>query len=350
MSNKKKVIIGLLITIVIVMVAAFGYYQMSLKAVSNKSEKVHFQIIEGDSLTSITNRLDDENYIRNASVAQLYGKFNNVNTFQPGTYVINRNWSTPKILAYLQNPKNLLKDEVLLTFREGIWARDIAKIIEENTNVSADELIALWNDETFLRTLIERYEFLDESILNDEYRVKLEGYLFPETYYFMTNTTAETVTYTFLNQFEVVYNKLKDDFAKNELSIHEIVTLASVVQYESSDTEIMEKIAGVFYNRLAIGQKLESSVTVCYALYDFDSWLDCEKKTQEIDSPYNTYLYPGLPIGPILNPGYEALYATLNPKHHDYFYFLADVQGDGTVYFAKTYEEHLKNQEKYIHY
>ncbi|MDF9825325.1 UPF0755 protein [Breznakia sp. PF5-3] len=361
MSNSKSFLkkfswniktIAILMIIIAVLIGIFGtlYYKNSLSAVTSKDEPIYFAIVEGDNVTTVTERLEKQKIIKNASMAKISAKFNGVDDFTVGTYIINRKWDTPKILKYLSNAKNINNDEVLITFKEGIWAKDIAKKIEEETDVSADELIALWNDETFLKACIEQYDFLDEAILNEKYRVKLEGYLYPETYYFKRKTTPEEVTYTFLNQFAVEYENIRSSVEKSKLSLHEIITLASIVQYESATKEDMEKVAGVFYNRLAIDQKLESSVTVCYSLYEFDNWLECEQKAHTTDSPYNTYLYSGLPIGPILNPGKQAIEAVLHPAEHDYLYFIADVQGDNTVYYAKTYEEHTKNVEKYLDY
>lgn len=345
----KKVIALVAVVVVIFGAIAVTYYNNSLSAISSEDEPIYFEIKEGDGVSTIVENLDEQGIIKDASMAKLSARFDGIDEFSVGTYVVNKNWSTPKILKYISNPDNIKNDEVLITFQEGIWAKDIAKKIEENTNVTADELIALWNDEEFLRQCIDTYDFLDESILNSEYRIKLEGYLYPETYYFMKDTTPEDVTYTFLNHFALEYEEIRDDVEASDMSLHEIITLASVVQYESSSKEDMEMVAGVFYNRLEKGQKLESSVTVCYSLYEFEDWLECEKSS-DIDSPYNTYMYEGLPIGPILNPGKQAIEATLHPAEHDYYYFIADVQGDNTVYYAKTYEEHLKNVEKYLDY
>jgi len=342
--------LGLFVALLVIVVGGIiVYYNNAIAAISNVDEIVYFEIKEGDNISTIANNLDEQGIVKNASITKLAARFDGIDTFNVGTYVVNRSWNTPKILNYISNPENIKNDEVLITFQEGIWAKDIAKKIEENTNVSANELIALWNDETFLRQCIDTYDFLDESILNNDYRIKLEGYLYPETYYFMKETTPEDVTTTFLNHFAQEYEKIRKDVEASEMSLHEIITLASIVQYESASKEDMEMVAGVFYNRLAIGQKLESSVTVCYSLYEFDSWLDCEKSS-DIDSLYNTYKYNGLPIGPILNPGKQAIEATLHPTKHDYYYFIADVQGDNTVYYAKTWEEHEKNVEKYLDY
>ena len=111
----------------------------------------------------------------------------------------------------------------------------------------------------------------------------------------------------------------------------------------------LELVAGVFYNRLAAGMKLQSSVTVCYAIdkEKDDDWMACEVNP-DFDSPYNTYRVEGLPPGPILNPGRDAIQAVLQPQASDYLYFMADVKGDGTVYYAKTYAEHQANVRKYL--
>ena len=139
------------------------------------------------------------------------------------------------------------------------------------------------------------------------------------------------------------------------MSLHELITLASIVQYEAATSEDMQRIAGVFYNRLKADMPLQSTVTVCYALYDdldrsdTDSWKACEAST-DIDSPYNTYLHSGLPVGPILNPGEEAIEAVLHPENNDYLFFIADINGvkgeAGKVYYSRTYEEHQKLQEE----
>ena len=151
-----------------------------------------------------------------------------------------------------------------------------------------------------------------------------------------------------MNQFEKVYETYKDDLSSSNVSMHDIITMASMVQYEASTTEDMGLVSGVFYNRLAINMHLGSSVTICYALYDeYKTAEDCELNAN-IDSPYNTYLYAGLPVGPILNPGKDAIMAALHPTENDYYYFMADIYGDGTVYYARTQEEHDANVNKYL--
>ena len=193
------------------------------------------------------------------------------------------------------------------------------------------------------------YSFLNvDDLNNSNYKVKLEGYLFPDTYFLEKNDSLDDITRVLLDRFDVMYKENKKAFDQSDLSIHRIISLASVVQFEASEPGDMAKIAGVFYNRLDQGMKLQSSVTVCYALYDdFNDPKDCETNP-EVDSPYNTYLHEGLPIGPILNPGDEAIKAVLNPKKTDYLFFAADIYNkvDGKVHYTKTYEEHLEECEK----
>ena len=153
-----------------------------------------------------------------------------------------------------------------------------------------------------------------------------------------------------LDQTKVVYEANKDAIAKSKLSIHQLYTLVSIVQYEGGgDETTLRTIAGVFYNRLNQGMLLQSSVTVCYAI-DFDrqtdKWQACEVNA-EFDSPYNTYLHKGLPPGPIENPGEKVVKAVLNPIETDYLYFVADTK-TGEVFFAKTLTEHNQNVKDHV--
>ena len=350
LTKTQIIIASVIIAIIVVFIIGFSVVKINTSAISNKSEEVVFTVKEGETLDSIVDNLEKQDIIKNATFAKLSAKLSGTNNFIVGQFKVNKNWGSDKILTYLTNPKNVLRDEVMITFKEGIWAKEIASLIESNLNIPAADMIALWNDEAFLKNCIEKYSFLDDSILNNEYRIKLEGYLFPETYSFNKNATKEEITYTFLDHFNEEYESVKKQIDKSGMSVHEVVTLASVVQYESKSKEDMDMIAGVFENRLKVNMPLQSSVTVCYAMYEYESWQECETNTQ-IDSPYNTYQNAGLPIGPILNPGKDAIESVLNPKKHDFVYFIADInnvrgEGKGKVFYSKTLDEHLKLQEE----
>lgn len=349
LTKIQRIIIIVAIVLVLAIGSVFVTYNVNTSAVTSKSTPVVFEVVSGDTIDSVTSRLEEQGIIKSASFAKWSAKFNGVSSLVAGQFKVNKNWSCAKILEYLTHQKNVERNQVMLTFKEGIWAKDIATIIGEHTNVSSEQLINLWNDDIFLKQVIEKYDFLDESILNEQYRIKLEGYLFPETYEFNVKTTPEEITYTFLNQFQKEYDSFKGDLSQLNWSLHDVLTFASVVQYEASSVKDMRLVSGVFHNRLEKGMKMESSVTVCYALYEYEDWQECEANYM-IDSPYNTYQNDGLPIGPILNPGFDAIEATLKPKKSNYLYFIADMNGDHTVYYAETYEEHLKNQKKYLGY
>lgn len=346
----RKIVVTIIafLLIIVVFLSGFLVYQVNLQPVADESETVLFEVAEGDSIAAAIDRLAAANLIKSRSAAKIYARLNGLHEIKAGHFQLDRSWNTGEILRYLNDSGNAAAQQAKITVTEGMWAKDIAKKIEDTLGIKADELIELWNDDAYLKTLIEKYDCLDEEILNDQTRVKLEGYLYPETYHFDVEATKEEVTETFLNQFEQVYDEMKRDFVASSYSPHELITLASLVQYEAQTREDMELIAGVFYNRMDEGMRLESSVTVCYALYEeYEHAQDCELNAT-IDSPYNTYLHAGLPIGPILNPGKDAIEAVLHPQESDYLYFMADIYGDGKVYYAKTLEEHEANVNRYL--
>lgn len=330
-------------------IGSFGYYNISLQPADKNAQDEEFTIEEGENIRNVLNRMQDVGLIKDANMVLIYAKLNGLTDIKRGTYVLNAQDDAKSILQTINSSTAALSNGVRLTFVEGDWAKHIAQKISEGTNVSEEELLALWNDESYIRSLISDYPFLTEEIFNADARILLEGYLCPNTYEFDKETTADAVTRKILDQTLNVYQQFASQMAQSNLSIHQIYTLASIVQYEASKAEDMKMIAQVFYNRMENAMPLQSSVTVCYALdiEKDDDWFKCEANPN-YDSPYNTYMYQGLPPGPILNPGTEALEAVLEPQDNDYLYFMADVYGDGTVYYAKTYEEHLANVEKYL--
>ena len=349
MKKIYKILLAFITALIVGVGALVFVYNSSIQPLSSESNKIIFNIPENTYPNTVLTNLEEQGVIKSSFFAKIVMKLENLSNIKAGVYEVDSSWSTKEVLEYINIATNAITDEVLLTIPEGHWAKDIASRIEQATNVSAQDCLNLWNDETFLKEMIQKYEFLDESILNDEYFVGLEGYLYPNSYYVYRNTTAREVTIRLLDGFNVMYQKLKEDIKKSNYSVHELMTFASVVQFESGKADEMDIIASVFHNRFEIGMKMESSVTVCYALYDkFNDWTDCETNPK-IESPYNTYLYTGLPIGPVNNPGYDAIYAVLNPAKTEYYYFIADIYGDGKLIPAKTYEEHLKNVDKYLY-
>ena len=338
------------LTILLVFCGAFfGIgYSNAQKAVAKESESLIFTIDPGTNGKQVLAQLEDEGIINNAFYAGLYAKFNGLTAFCAGTFELDKSLDLNTILTILNDPKAAQTDTVSVTVIEGDWVKHIAMKIAEVTSISEAELLAAWNDRSYVETLMNDYSVLTEDIFNDNARYLLEGYLFPDTYQFFADTNVDEVTRKMLDNTQKVYDALKNQ-KSDTMSVHEWFTLASIVQYEASKVEDMKLVASVFLNRLAISMPLQSSVTVCYAL-DVEkdgNWQQCEVNPT-YDSPYNTYMINGLPPGPILNPGKDALEAVVSPAKSDYYYFMADVYGDGTVYYSKTLAEHEALVNKYL--
>lgn len=352
-KRKRRRILLLVLSacLVVFLIGGIGtwiWYKQGIKAVGGSTESIAIEVAEGESLDSVLNDLKEKGLIRSKNAAKLYTTFHDTPRYA-GTFELNADMNVQEIFQTLGDPANAALSYAVVTIPEGKWAKDIAQILADALpNISKEELLALWNDDEYIQSLAPLYSFIDPAqLINDQYFVKLEGYLFPETYYIDFDLNADEVTRILLNQFGVIYEKYRSQIDASPYSLEEILTLASIIQFESGSVSEMADISGVFYNRLKEGMPLQSSVTVCYALYDqYTSPEQCETQ-YNVDSPYNTYQHPGLPIGPILNPGEAAIQAALSPAQNDYFYFVGDIYGDGTTHFAKTYEEHLANMEQF---
>ena len=343
------VVILLVILLILLGISLFAV-SSAFKPVSDSHEAVVVTVTDGESLPSVTEKLQSSGVIRNDQIAYLYAKFRHYDSYTSGDHVFYTDMTLDQVFDELSKPTDN-ENVARVTIIEGDWAKDIAAKFAEKTNVSADDLLALWNNQDWIRSKMSDYPFLTEDMFADGVRIYLEGYLAPDTYETYRQTTAEDITCRLLDQSLVVYNRYKDDIAKSGHSIHDIYTMASIIQYEAgTNPDDLAKVASVFYNRMKAGMDLGSSVTVCYAI-DFDSqtdgWQACELNS-DYDSPYNTYLHEGLPPGAIENAGEAAINAAIHPADTDYYYFMADVCGDGTVHYAKTLEEHNANVNKYL--
>lgn len=356
-KKKKPVGVIIVLSILLVLVAVLGFvaYRFfdSQKPVSSTSEQVTFVVENQSSPMKVIENLAEQGIIKDAKMAYYFMRMNKLSDIKAGEYTLDKSWDLKQILTFLNDPKSANQKTVNVMIKPGQWAKEAAKSISAATNVSYDDLMALWNNEEWIRSVMPEYPFLTEEMFQPGVRVLLEGYLTPETYQFLQETTAEKVTRKILDETLKVYNQFAEDMNASQYSIHQLYTLASIVQYEAGSNGqdgVQQKVASVFYNRLKINMKLQSSVTVCYAI-DFDketdNWMACEVNGN-FESPYNTYKYGGFPPGAINNPSSEAIWSTLHPEETPYYYFMADVYGDGTVYFAETLEEHNANVRKYL--
>ena len=221
-----------------------------------------------------------------------------------------------------------------VTIPEGLPKWDIAEILETEEIIKKDKFLALVDNPASLK---KDFFFLS-SVKN------LEGYLYPDTYYFIKEENQQEVIRKFLFRFqEIVLPIYEKKDPQDNLSLEEVIILASIIEKEAQVSSEKPIIAAVFRNRLRKGMKLRADPTIKYALGDFRTRLTYRELNAS--SPYNTYLHYGLPPGPICNPGKDSIYAVLHPANVNYLYFVA--KGDGTHKFSKTYEEHLKAVYKY---
>ena len=350
-NNKTTLVVVLLLIIVLLVGGMCLFVSSNIKPVGGSNLENKMVTIEDNWYgKKVLQYLDEEGVIRNGDIAYLYAKIKNIPlNFKAGTYDVNTSLSFEDLVAYLSDGTNAIQDTVSVKFIEGWRAKDFANAISEAINLNYDDIMASWNDEAYVRSLMADYPFLTEEMFDTDVKCLLEGYLFPDTYEFFKNTTIDNVTKRLLDSTLAVYNEYKDGFDSSRYSIHELFTLASIVQRETGNTSDMAKVASVFYNRLDEGMQLQSSVTVCYAL-DIglgEDWTKCEI-IQDSSDPYNTYQVQGFPPGAICNPGKDAIKAVLYPEETDYFFFIGDVCGDGGTIFAKTYGEQLENQKEYL--
>ncbi len=343
--KKNNVLLPLVILLIILNFIFFISYFIFVPV---KNDKEIYITVEENTKETLK-LLKENNLIKSEKIAYAYLKFSKSDQkIVKGNFIIPQNLNLIDTINYISNIENIVEDEtVLLTFVEGDWNKHIARKFENNTNLNYEELMMYWNDKEVYNNFMKDYPFLTHDPINKNVKILLEGYLSPNTYEFYRNTNKEEVTRKLLDQTNYIYQKYLDDINKSPLSFHDILTLASIVQYESGSFEDMKTIAGVFYNRLERGMRLESSVTRCYVINQEreDSWENCEYNLNYND-PYDTYQNYGLPPGPIVNPGEDAIAAVLNPNKTDYLYFVGDLEGK--TYFAKDLQEHEHNYCKYV--
>lgn len=330
--------------------AATGYYAYSyvtsaLGPVDEKNDElidVHIPI--GSTSTRIGNILEEHGVIKNAKFFRYYIRYRNESGFQAGDYRLSKAMDLDEIIASLKDG-TVMKDFALsFTIPEGRWLERILVTIAENTKHELENLEEKMRDEEYLETLIDRFDILTEDILAEGIRWPLEGYLFPARYDFVEeNPSIETIIEAMLQRTEQVLQKYTKDLENSDYTVHEILTLASIVEGEAQKTEDRYIISGVLYNRLERNMRLEVDPTVAYAHGEHLS--RTLYRDLDIDSPYNTYRIVGIPIGPINNPGEAAIKAALQPGENDYLFFYA--RPDGEVMYTKTFQEHQEVLRRY---
>ncbi|QSX07930.1 endolytic transglycosylase MltG [Alkalibacter rhizosphaerae] len=343
----KKIILGLLVLVVAAGATAMLWFNNQIGDTGVHKEPVVFEVPPGTTINGMAEMLEEEELIRNALAFKVYARIQNFSNLQAGHYQIKPGMDMRAIASTIFSGDVIFPDTITVTFPEGKTLDDMAAILAEKTSHTQEEILAVWDGEDFIQSAIDNYWFITEEVLNPDLKFALNGYLFPNTYNFENeNVTPEAAAHRLLQEMDKVLTKYKDQIDSSEWTVHEILTMASIVEYEAIFDEDRPIVAGVFYNRLENNMRLQSCATLQMALGIHKPIYNSQDMA--VNSPYNTYLVDGLPIGPGNSPGEPSIKAALNPESHNYFYFLSDIYNDSKTYYSETYEQHLQLQNELL--
>ncbi len=345
-GNKKKTILTVIIVCLLIIIASgYLYIHSALKAVNphHQTEK-RIEIPTGSNVLKIGTILKEHHLIKNPYVFAFYARLHHDENFQAGTFELSTAMTLDEIVQRLQKGGIAA---IEFTIPEGTQIDEIAAIVSKHSSYSQQQFLKQVDDPKFIQLMIHKYpNMLTAAILSKQIRHPLEGYLFPATYSFYNkNISLQDMISKMIAKTNDVLSPYQEEREKKQLSVHQLMTMASLVEEEATGDVDREKIASVFYNRLAKNMPLQTDPTVLYAMKQHKEKV--VYKDLKVNSPYNTYKHKGLPPGPIGSPGEKSIQAALKPAKTDYLYFLANIH-TGKVYFAKTLKEHNALKEKYI--
>ena len=363
-SHLKAFFISLLIFLALISAGGyFGYQyvQSSLLPVdANSKEYVTVQIPEGSNVQEIGSALEHSGVIKHGVIFAFYAKYKNYSDLKAGYYNLQKSMSTEDIIKELQKggtPEPQEPSLADLTIPEGYTIDQIAQAVgqlqgEFKEPLTAEAFLAKVQDDNFISQEVAKYPNLLESLPTKESgaRYRLEGYLFPATYSIKESTTIESLIDEMLAAMDKTLTPHYSAIKSKNLTVNELLTIASLVEKEGAKTEDRKLIAGVFYNRLNLGMPLQSNIAILYAqgkLGQNISLADDAGIDTSINSPYNVYTKPGLMPGPVDSPSKDAIEASINQTKSENLYFVANVT-DGKVYYAVTQEEHDRNVAEHV--
>ena len=367
-KKKKSKSKGCLVTVLVLLVLVagggyfgYGYVQDSLKPVDASSKDyVTVQIPDGANVQEIGSTLEKSGLVKHGLIFSLYAKYYSHANLKSGYYNLKKSMSTDELIQELEKggtPEAQAPVLANLTIPEGYTLEQIAQTVgqlqgEFKEPLTADAFLAKAQDETFISQLVAKYPNLLGSLPTKDsgVRYRLEGYLFPATYTIKDSTTVESLIDEMVAAMDKAMSPYYATIKEKNLTVNELLSIASLVEKEGAKTEDRKKIAGVFYNRLNAGMPLQSNIAILYAqgkLGQKISLADDAGIDTTIDSPYNVYTHLGLMPGPVDSPSSDAIEASVNQTKSEYLYFVANVE-DGKVYFATTKEEHDQNVAEHI--
>ncbi|MDO5331484.1 MAG: endolytic transglycosylase MltG [Bacillota bacterium] len=345
-----KVLLALVLIIAICIIGGYNYVKNYESTVDPMSDEfVSFEVPKGASTTRIAKLLKEAGLIKNDTLFKYKSKFCKLDgKYQAGEYELSPAMNTSEIMAALQDAK---RETTRITIKEGWSLIQIANYLEEQGVVKADDFYKSLENDNFDQNFVSDLKDTapDPTGHLTAHGNRLEGFLFPETYDIYVGSSAKAIINKMLNQFEKVFDEeLQKKLKENNLSLQEAITIASLIEGETQLDKERSLVSSVIYNRLngnATGKKLQFCSSILYALgYHKDRVLYADL---EIESPYNTYINPGLPAGPINSPGLACIKAALNPANTDYLYFVVSTKGDGSHNFTSKYTEHEQNAAQY---
>ena len=359
-----RFLVTLLILLALLGVGGFygyRYAESALQPIDPSSKQyVKVQIPEGANSQEIGSILEKSGLVKHGLLFTAYVKYKNYSDLKSGYYNLQKSMGTEDLIKALQKGGTPEPQEVVyanLTIPEGFTLEQIAQTVaqlqgEFKEPLTAEAFMTKVQDENFIAQEVAKYPKLLESLpaKDSGVRYRLEGYLFPATYTIKESTTIESLIDEMLATMDKNLSPHYATIKEKNLTVNELLTIASLVEKEGAKTEDRKLIAGVFYNRLNLGIPLQSNIAILYAegkLGQKISLADDVAIDTAIDSPYNVYTNIGLMPGPVDSPSLDAIESSINQTKSDNLFFVANVQ-DGKVYFAATKEEHDKNVEEHI--
>ncbi|KKP97502.1 MAG: Aminodeoxychorismate lyase [Candidatus Moranbacteria bacterium GW2011_GWD2_36_12] len=331
--------ISVLFVAVIIFIGGFLYlYNQIYLATGKTTTQQTILVQKGDNALVVGEKLTKAGVISGKYYLAYYlWKGGQIHSLVAGVYEFAPGVKIPEV-ARVVTGGQVASTRVPITFPEGWTMKQMAERLSNN-NFSGDEFLAMAKEPS--QELKNKYTFLTEIPQGKS----LEGYLFPDTYYFAKDATTQDILEKMLKNFNIkMTDALLDEISKQKKTLYDVITMASIIEGEVQTDEDRKIVSGLFWNRLKIGQAFGSDATLEYVLGGNKRQHSlAETKT---DSPYNTYLYKGLPPGPVSNPGISAIRAAIYPIETEYNYFLSDPKTGKTI-FSKTFEEHVVNKGKY---
>ncbi|HEL2591291.1 TPA: endolytic transglycosylase MltG [Streptococcus suis] len=369
-NKAAKRIVSVIMSIIVVAVLVTGltgymWVKSSLEPVNAKAtEAIQVEIPEGSSTLEIGKILVDNKLIKNATIFNYYSKIKSYNNFQSGFYNLKQNMSVDDIAKALQEsgtPTAQKEAAGKILIVEGYTLTQIAQAITDNTKTedkndktpfTTEQFMATVTNQDFINRMVATYPKLFASLPAADSGViyQLEGYLFPAVYEYSDETTIEELVEQMIAAMDNRLQPYYETIAAKNLTVNEVLTLASLVEKEGSTDEDRRNIASVFFNRLNAAMPLQSNIAILYAqgkLGQETTLAEDAAIDTSIESPYNIYWTPGLMPGPVDSPSLSAIEAVINANTTDYLYFVADVT-TGSVYFTNNIDEHNQNVAKYV--